>query len=177
MTKIEIERAGRGARLAIGNMMQLYMHDFSDFMRGGDDDDLHEDGRFSGYGPLDSYWRERDRMALLIRRAGRPIGFALVNGHTHSGLPADWNMAEFFIVRGHRRSGAGAAAADRIFSALPGQWELAVLRANTGAMAFWPSAIVGSPAAGAAERIDPGGPDWDGPVFRFHVEPGGAPFS
>lgn len=46
-------------------------------------------------------------------------------------------MAEFFVVRKHRRSGVGFQAVRQLIGARPGQWEIAVVRANVGALAFW----------------------------------------
>ena len=46
-------------------------------------------------------------------------------------------MAEFFVVRKHRRSGVGIEAARKLIAARPGQWEIAVVRANVGALGFW----------------------------------------
>jgi predicted acetyltransferase len=175
MGEVSIERAGTAGRVAISNMMQLYMHDFADFWPSAADDGLGEDGRFGDYPSLESFWTTPGRLPLIIRRSGGLIGFALINRRTHSGLAADWNMAEFFIARGCRRSGAGTAAARLIFAALAGRWEVAVLRVNAGAMFFWPRAIAACVGAGPVERLDPGGAGWDGPVFRFVSPGGGAP--
>ena len=81
--------------------------------------ELKDDGTFIDY-PLDDYWNEPGRIPLLIRREGYIAGFALLNTVTHSGHPADRNMAEFFIVRKHRRNGVGLAVAREIFSRYPG---------------------------------------------------------
>ncbi len=158
----------RGAR-AIANMMQLYMHDFSEFWAGEARGELGPDGRFPDY-PLQTYWSgDRRRVPLLIERAGAPVGFALLNDHAHSGLPADWSMAEFFIVRKHRRGGTGTAAARLIFSAYPGQWDVAVARRNTAAHAFWGRAIASHPQASAHEELDRDDVLWNGAIFRFRI--------
>jgi predicted acetyltransferase len=171
---VEVKVAPREARPVIENLMQLYFHDFSDFFPMTEAGELGEDGRYGGYGPLASYWEDVSRYPFLIRRSGRLIGFALVNSLTHSGRRADWNMAEFFIVRGHRRSGAGASAAQALFAGHPGLWEVAVMATNTPAQAFWPRAIAGCPGVRDLERLDLAGSDWKGPVFRFHIWTGDA---
>ncbi len=157
-----------GAR-AIANMMQLYIHDFSEFWAGETRGELQADGRFPEY-PLDSYWTgDPRRVPLVIERAGAPIGFALLNEHMHSGLPADWSMAEFFIVRKHRRGGTGTAAATLIFDAYPGQWDVAVARRNVAAHAFWGRVTAAHPRASAHEELDRNDALWNGAVFRFRI--------
>jgi predicted acetyltransferase len=169
MADIDVAIAGPEARSAIDSMLQLYTHDFSEQWAGEARGELGDDGRFDPYRPLDLYWREAGRIPRLIRVGGRLAGFALVNHVTHSGRPADRNMAEFFVVRKHRRSGAGTAAAHRIFSLHPGQWEAAVARRNTGALAFWRRAVATHPLVEAVEETDVATADWDGPILRFRI--------
>ena len=166
---IEIAPARADERDALANMFQLYVHDFSELWAGTPRGELGDDGRFEAYGPLDLYWREADRIPLMLRCEGRPVGFALVNAFAHSGLPVDRSMAEFFVVRKHRRSGAGTEAARTIFNRYPGQWEAAVARRNVGALAFWRRAIGGAPGAEAIEEIDARTSEWDGPILRFRT--------
>ena len=78
-------------------------------------------------------------------------------------------MAEFFILRKHRRAGVGAAAARAVFARYPGVWEAAVVRRNTAALAFWRRAVAGCPQLESLEEIDMTGPHWDGPVLRFRI--------
>jgi len=172
MPDIEIALARPDERDVIANLFQLYAHDFSDFWVGLPDGELKDDGRFEDYWALDLYWREADRIPLLFRIGGRPVGFALLNGASHSGLPVDRNMAEFFIVRKHRRGGAGAKAARDIFSRYPGLWEAAVARKNLGALAFWRRAVGGCPGAEDVEERDYQTADWNGPILRFRVKSG-----
>jgi predicted acetyltransferase len=171
-TDIEIAVARPNERDLIANLFQLYIHDFSQFWAATPDGELNDDGRFEAYRPLDLYWREADRIPLLFRKDGRPIGFALLNGTSHSGLPADRNMAEFFIVRKHRRGGVGTRAARAVFRLYPGLWEVAVARKNLDALAFWRRAIEGCPGVQEVDETDHHGPGWNGPIIRFRVTPG-----
>src|ERR1700732_3731876 len=85
----------------LANLLELYAHDFSEFH----DLELGADGRF-GYNSLPLYWRESNRNAFLVRLDGKWAGFVLVKGGSEiSGDETIWDMAEFFIVRGHRRRG------------------------------------------------------------------------
>ena len=171
MPGVEVTVARPEDRDALANMMQLYVHDFSEQWAGTSRGDLQDDGRFPAYPHWDAYWREADRVPLLLRLDGPLIGFALLNGVAHSGLPVDRNMAEFFIARKYRRSGVGTAAAQKIFSRYPGLWEAAVARRNTGALAFWRNAIGRHPFAKDVEETDLSTSAWNGPVIRFRIRP------
>ncbi|MEO7689852.1 MAG: GNAT family N-acetyltransferase [Sphingomonas sp.] len=163
---VEIVTALPDDRVALANMMQLYAHDFSELWAGEARGELGEDGLFAAY-PLDAWWREPDHVPLLVKADGFLAGFALLNTVSHTGASLDRNMAEFFIVRKHRHSGVGTAAARMIFSRYPGRWETAVARANPGALAFWRAAI--QPLADDVELVDVESALWNGPVLRFRV--------
>jgi predicted acetyltransferase len=163
--KVELEVAGPERRLALENLFQLYIHDFSDFWVGGEDGELQEDGRFPQYVHLDNYWTEADRTPYLIRAGGHLAGFALINRFSHSGLPLDFAVAEFFVVRKHRRGGVGFAAATEIMRARPGLWEMAVARKNTAALPFW-RRVAAAMAGPSVEEIDRDDTLWNGPIVR-----------
>ncbi len=177
MVELEVLKASRAQEVALRNMMQLYVHDFSEHWagrsaaeQGGDArfGQLGEDGRFLDY-PLDDYWTKDDHAPLLIRADGFLAGFALLNAQAHSGRPVDHNMAEFFIVRRHRRGGVGTRAAHEIFSRYPGQWEAAIARRNVGALGFWRHAAASHPRASGIEETDHASADWNGPILRFAI--------
>lgn len=169
MPQIDVSEARLEDKRAIANMMQLYIHDFSEQWSGQARGELGDDGLFEAYEPLDGYWRDADRIPLLVRADGHLAGFALVNTHAHSGRAVDRSMAEFFIVRKHRRSGAGTAAAHAIFSRWPGQWEAAVARKNVGALAFWRRTVASHPQVEAVEEEDVATAEWDGAILRFRI--------
>lgn len=121
----------------LANLLELYAHDLSEFF------DVHPrpDGRF-GYPLLPHYWEEETRRPFLVHADGRIAGFALIaKGSRITGDPGVWDVAEFFILRGYRRHGAGVAAAVDLWRRLPGRWEVRVLEGNLPARAFWRSAI------------------------------------
>jgi predicted acetyltransferase len=157
-------------RPALENLFQLYIHDFSEQWADRTEGELEEDGRFSPYPNLEDYWREAGRVPLLVRRNGRLAGFALLNQISHSGDVVDHNIAEFFIVRKHRRSGLGGAAVDAIFQRYPGLWETAVARRNLPALAFWRRVIGNHPSVADLEETDVRSDAWDGWVLRYRVD-------
>ena len=169
MTRINIAVARPDQRGVLENLMQLYVHDFSEFWAGLDRGYLSSDGRFDPY-PLDAYWQEAGRVPLLLRADDHLAGFALLNTHTHSGDPCDRNMAEFFVARKYRRSGFGTLAAQQIFAAYPGQWELAVARRNLAALAFWRHAAATAPGVKDLRETDLSTSDWEGPILRFQIK-------
>jgi predicted acetyltransferase len=166
MAEVTLEIAGPERRGALENLCQLYAHDFSEFWAGRDDGELQEDGRFPQYILLDSYWTDAARTPILIRAGGHVAGFALINSFSHSGLPLDFAVAEFFVVRKHRRAGVGFTAATEIIRERPGQWEMAVARRNTAALPFWRrvAAAAGGPTV---EEVDRDDELWNGPIVRL----------
>ena len=166
--KVELEPAGPEARGTLEALFQFYTHDFSDFWAGTDRGELGEDGRFPDYPYLDSYWTEARREPYLIRVDGHLGGFVLINDHSHAGLPLDFNVAEFFVVRKHRRGGVGRTAARAAIAGRPGQWELAVARKNVSALAFW-RGVAAELAAGAVDELDLDDERWNGAILRFMV--------
>lgn len=167
MAKVELEPCGPERRPTLETLFQLYIHDFSEFWAGTDRGELQEDGRFPDYPYLDRYWSEPGRSAWLIRADGHLAGFAMLGGVSHSGLPADHDMAEFFVARKHRRSGVGFTAASQLIRARPGQWEIAVVRANVAALGFWRR--VAEAAAPRVEELDLADGRWNGAILRFQV--------
>jgi predicted acetyltransferase len=168
MSDLTVAVAAPQERTALENLLQLYTHDFSEHWSNRPEGELGEDGRFPDY-PLDAYWREETHVPLLLRWKGRLVGFALLDGSSHTGRPVDRNMAEFFIARKHRRGGVGTAAAQTIFSRYPGLWEVAVVRRNAAALSFWRRAVAGHPRTEDLEESDIMTPAWNGPVLRFRI--------
>ena len=151
MDEIEVVEARLEDKPVVRRLLELYLHDFSEFTGA----DVDARGRF-GYPYFDVYWTEPARHPFLFRTTGRWAGFAFVR----AGTPHD--MAEFFVLRKYRRSGLGVAAALQLFGRFPGEWQVRQMTANVGATAFWRRAI---PYDFAEELLE------NGPVQRFTVGP------
>ena len=150
----------------IANLMQLYLHDFSEFAAvGSDHGEVGADGRFP-YERLDSYWHEDSRFPFTIRADGRLAGFALVNCWSALNRPLDQSVAEFFVLRKYRRLGVGSRAAKALLERFAGQWEVPVARCNQPALTFWRS-TASTAAGGAVEECEGDGERWTGTVLRF----------
>jgi predicted acetyltransferase len=159
----------------LSNLLELYVHDLSEAFAL----ELGADGRF-GYAKLPLYWSEPERrFPFLIRYGTRLAGFALVTrGSPASEDPEDFDVAEFFIVRRHRRSGVGRRAAFLLWNRFAGRWIVRVSEGNHGGLRFWASVITEYTSGAVVETTRPGSPHaWR--VFTFNSEkseesPGGS---
>jgi predicted acetyltransferase len=169
MIDIELEAIGRAEESLLQNLFQLYMHDFSQHLAGTPKGELSADGRFPDY-PLERYWTDDNRTALLLRVSGHIAGLALLNDFAPSGRHVDTSIAEFFVLRKYRRSGVGTLFAHALFQRRPGRWEAGIARKNTAALHFWRSAIDSYPVVEELEELDIVSQDWNGPVLRFVIK-------
>ncbi|MBN9259599.1 MAG: GNAT family N-acetyltransferase [Hyphomicrobium sp.] len=163
---VQIARARADEVHTLSRLMQLYLHDFSEFAPfESPHGELGHDGIFA-YPHLDAYWSEPNREPLLVHIAGRLAGFVLVNDWSALGRPVDFAIAEFFVARKYRRRGIGTEIARQVIGERPGRWEIAVLADNWPALAFWRRAI---PAvhSGPVELIEGDGERWRGTIFRL----------
>jgi predicted acetyltransferase len=151
----------------LANLLELYLHDLSSsfpITPGAD-------GRF-GYANLPLYWSEPDRrFPFLIKYGAATVGFVLITvGSPASEDPHVLDVAEFFVLRGYRRSGVGREAAALVWNRLPGRWCVRVLEANAGALNFWARVIAEYTGDRAIEWRRPGPPSsWR--VFAFSSPP------
>jgi len=160
---LTVSRAESQDRKAVGNLLQLYLHDFSEFEGGGGVDEF---GLFS-YPQLETYWGEDPKRSVHVFRLDEALaGFAFVNDWSPSGQGVDLGLAEFFVLRAYRRSGVGWEAASRLFETLPGQWEVAVRGQNVPAVNFWRTALRAD-SINSLQEIAGDGTRWDGTIFRF----------
>jgi predicted acetyltransferase len=82
-----------------------------------------------------------------------------------------FDIAEFFVIRRHRRSGVGRRAAFLLWNGLPGKWTVRVSEGNLIGLRFWSSVIAEFTSGTAAESMCPGQPHaWR--VFSFESTPG-----
>jgi predicted acetyltransferase len=134
---IEIIPASLDQKLILANLLELYSHDFCDFV----ELEIGPDGRF-GYKDLDIYWTEPARHPLLVYVDNRLAGFALIDGLAR-GSPDEivWDVAEFFVLRGYRRRSVGTEVAHQVWKRFPGRWEVRVIVSNEPAYGFWRHAI------------------------------------
>jgi predicted acetyltransferase len=147
----------------LANLLELYMHDFSEFL----ELEMGADGRF-GYKSLLLYFAAPDRYPFLVKFDGKWAGFAFVKqGSEFSGSPTVWDMAEFFILRGCRRRGIGARIARDLWNRFPGPWEVRVMETNVAAQDFWARAISSFTGVGIRPvLVEKGGLGWHLYTFK-----------
>lgn len=138
---VTLERGEPEQRTTLDALAQLYIHDFTEFL-GPKNLDVGEDGRFGDEIGLEDYWIKPDRSVWFIRADGKLAGFALLDAKTRSGKPADFNMAQFFVIRPYRGKDVAGRAVEKILNDRPGQWEVAIMERNTPALRFWPRAVM-----------------------------------
>jgi predicted acetyltransferase len=169
--RVRITQASSSERPVLENLLDLYLHDFSEVFGNAPG----ADGRFH-YERLPLYFEDPDRTPFLFRADGQLAGFALVSrGSLVSGSRDVMDMSEFFVVRGLRRRGIGRTAASAVFRSFPGTWEVRALERNRGAAEFWADAIA-SHTQGAFERRaweSEAGMRWQ--MFRFEQEAAARP--
>jgi predicted acetyltransferase len=148
---LNINPAKASERDVVDNLLQYYLHDFSEFTRIA----MDTHGRFE-YPYLAHYWRDQHRWPLLIRQNEHIVGLALVRQDSD---PVDGQqyreMAEFFILRRYRRLGLGCAAARMIFERFSGPWHVAVLHSNEKAQTFWQAVMSTHVGSQYQQHVEP----------------------
>ena len=150
MQDISVIPATPDQKPVIANLIQLYLHDMTEFMPFP----VEPDGRFA-YDFLDRFWR----FPYLITAGNEIAGFALVIDECPlTGRKPCFFMAEFFILKACRGRGTGRAALAAILARHPGNWHIATPLANTAALAFWHKAV--APLNAATSDIQFEGNTW-----------------
>jgi predicted acetyltransferase len=130
-------RAGAKHQSALGNLLELYIHEFSELLS----IDIGDDGRY-GYKSLPLYRSDSARLPFLARLDGKLVGFVLVTRSSEpSGDGESWDMAEFFVLRRYRHRGIGTDLATIVWLRCPGRWQIRVMGKNIRARKFWKSSI------------------------------------
>jgi predicted acetyltransferase len=136
--EVLLQTARQSDAEVLSNLIQLYAYDLSEVLAL----ELASDARFA-YDKLPLYWSEPDkRFPFLIRHGGALAGLAFVTlGSPVSDDPRVHDVAEFFILRRHRRFGVGRRAAFLLWNRFPGSWTVRVSEGNTAGLSFWSKAI------------------------------------
>lgn len=157
---VDLRTPNRSERSLIRRMMELYLHDFSEF----DGTDLDEHGQF-GYGDLDYFWFEPTHAAFLVTVDEKLAGFVLVDNEVVLD-DSERSITEFFVLRKYRRQGVGQQVATAVFNQFPAKWEVRVITENVPAQTFWRQVIAGYTDNQFEETVLDN-EEWQGPVFSF----------
>jgi predicted acetyltransferase len=139
MNEPELFPLARGDYRQIEALAQYYEYDMSRFCGHLSGWEFPLQGSYLSHhliNNLKSYFKQTQRYPFLVRVAGHPAGFVMVNkvGTTPD---VDWNMGEFFVAAPYQRRKIGQTIAQLVFAQFPGIWEVAVIPENTGALKFW----------------------------------------
>ena len=160
MQDLEFRLATSVDRTPIRNMMELYLHDFSEF----DGEDLNEHGLFET-NALDYYWHEKTYFAYIAMANGNYAGFCLVNDDVIEPTSDYW-LAQFFVLRKYRRHGIGRKFASHVFGIHQGVWEAGQHPNNLPALKFW-RAVISQYTRNDFREIAMDNNDWQGFVQIF----------
>jgi predicted acetyltransferase len=153
---LEVTLATPDDATRLAALLQLYVYDFSEMLGL----ELDDDGRFVTP-------RVDGRLAFLARTSGRLAGFALIQQGSRLSEDRELHdVAEFFVLRRHRRHGVGEAFATRLFARFPGVWEVRQRRENAAATRFW-RRVIARYTGGDFEDLELDDARWRGPVQRF----------
>lgn len=119
------------------------------------------------YKYLDLYWERESRKPFFIIVDGHISGFILINKHTLL-QKEGYNVAEFYVEKKLRDNGVGKNAAYKLFSLIPGKWEVRQLDNNKGARLFW-NKIIKDYTNNNYQEIWLDNSDWHGSVQTFNT--------
>jgi len=150
MPSVSLIAATMAHKPTIANLIQLYLHDMTEFMPFP----VGPDGRFE-YGFLDRFWQH----PYLFEVNGEIAGFALVVDKCPLTQRSPCHfMAEFFVLKAYRERGVGRAGLANILANHPGVWHIGVPTLNTAALAFWGRAL--SPLGAESSILKFEGDEW-----------------
>lgn len=157
---MELVPAGPADQPVLLQLAEYYAYDFSDLL----DLDVDDSGRF-GSGRLGRHFADPVCHPFLIRVDGKLAGFAIHEGRSRlTGAARVNDVAEFFVMKKHRKRAVGARAAVALFDRFAGRWEVRQVPANVGATAFWRK-VIGRHTGGAYTEVA-----WDDERFRGVVQ-------
>ena len=141
MSTITVVPAKPEEKTLVANLLQLYLHDFSEV----EALEINEEGVFD-YRAFESFWNQPDHYIFIARYENRAVGFAFVQRGFHHEKKDRHDeqlidMVEFFVLRRYRRKGVGYAMALHCFHTFPGKWQVRTDEANPGGAAFWKRVI------------------------------------
>ena len=124
--RVTLEPVAKEHAPVLRNLYQLYAHDFTEHVRFP----ISPTGLFD-VAPSEDWWTADGHSPFFIRSQGELAGFALVRrGSRVTADPDVMDIAEFFVLRGLRKNGIGAAAARALFTTFGGRWDIRVRATN-----------------------------------------------
>jgi len=161
--KVELVQTTANDAPVLARLLQLYSYDFSAIVGL----DVGEDGLFPVGDTLARCWSDPSRHAFFSRVDGRLAGFVILDERSRlTGDPEVMDVAEFFVMRRHRRQGVGSRCAAQAFDRFHRRWEVRERASNTAATQFWRRAIDRYTGGRFSETVIDD-ERWRGPVQSF----------
>lgn len=134
------------------NLARFYSYDISEFYGDEPGWEMEDDGLYGVGIDFKKYFNNKHSFPFLIRYNGELAGFAIIDKDSID-PSAEFNMAQFFILRTYKRKGLGKKAAFQCFEKFKGSWEVHVMPKNEAAYLFWRSIIGEFTANNFSEKI------------------------
>lgn len=133
LNEIKLERVTMQTKTKLENLMNLYLHDLSEF---ADDLKPNEAGKFE-YEGLNLYFSKEELNPFFIMCQGETAGFVLLNSGKYAGKDSDYVIHELFILKGFRKKGIASAAIENLMRIYKGKYKVEQIVSNKKAVNFW----------------------------------------
>ena len=137
--RVELREAALAELPIMQRMGRYYVYDMSEYVGGQPGWEFPDSGDYE-CDDFRPYFDDPQATPFFIRADGELAGFAIVD-RRGSTPQADFNMAQFFVIRKFKGRGVGANAAAECFKRFRGVWDVMVIPENVGAHAFWEKTI------------------------------------
>ena len=120
-------------------LSNYYAYDISEYFSSKSGWEMPEDGVYEHMDYI-KYWQDRDACPFLVRYGKELAGYVVIDKNSLDSA-AEFNVAQFFILKRFQNKGVGRYVAGLCFDKFPGEWEVMVMPGNEGAYRFWRSVI------------------------------------
>lgn len=148
------------------NLARFYAYDISEFFGDEPGWEMEDDGLYGVGVDYKKYFEDSNSFPFLVRYKNELAGFAIIDKDSID-PSADFNMAQFFILRTYKRKGLGKQIAFQCFEKFKGSWEVHVMPKNETAHRFWRSIIHEFTSNNFSEKILKNKNDEERITFRF----------
>lgn len=139
---IQLERITPDRQDLLENLLQLYLYDYHQAVCGLAGEGMDSQGRYDLGISLDPFVEgRRDKRAFLAVVGGQTAGFVLLGDEPYLQPEPARVIVEFWVHACYRRQGIGRAFASMVLAGWAGSWELATMRRNQRAVAFWDDVV------------------------------------
>jgi predicted acetyltransferase len=139
--RISLEPISSEQRPILDRLLQLYCHDFDEYLHEG----IGSDGLFDTGITVEKFfvplWKDRwKHWAYFARLDTKLAGFSLLSDRVEYGEKGRY-IEEFFLLRSYRGQGLGKELAFRTFDLYRGYWEIVAIGPNLPAQGFWRAVV------------------------------------